>query len=83
MQDIPKGSLVWKYDADVNVVVLKNRKEVLAYLDSIGSEKDIRLILEYAYCWKGRVNVLLDHTNFANHAEEEDANIGAIYDKDV
>ena len=83
MQDIPKGSLVWKYDADVNVVVLKNKKEVLAYLDSIGSEKDKKLILEYAYCWKGRVNVLLDHTNFANHAEDEDANIGVIYDKDI
>ena len=83
LQDIPKGSLVWKYDQDVNVLVLKNKKEVLAYIDSIKSEKDIKLILEYAYCWKGRVNVLLDHTNFVNHGEEGDANIGVDYDKDV
>ena len=51
LQDIPKGSLVWKYDEDVNILVLKNKKEVLAYIDSIGNEKDIKLILEYAYCW--------------------------------
>ena len=29
------------------------------------------------------MNVLLDHTNFVNHAEDGDANIGVDYDKDV
>ena len=83
MQDIPKGSLVWKYKAGQNAIVLKNKKEVLEYLATITSDNDKKLILEYAYMWQGRVNVLLDHTNFANHAEDQDANIGVDYTRDV
>ena len=83
MKDIPKGSLVWKFKAGVNVKVLKNRKELLKYLESFKSDKDKKLILEYAYMWKGKVNVLLDHTNLINHGEDGDANIGVDYTRDV
>ena len=55
----------------------------MAYLDTFKSDKDKKLILEYAYMWKGKVNVLLDHTNFINHGEDGDANIGVDYTRDV
>ena len=83
MQDIPKGSLVWKYGAGVNSITLNNKEEVSAYLDSMPSDNARKLILEYAYCWQGRVNVLTDHTNFINHAEEGIANIGMREDLDI
>ena len=67
----------------MSYLVLKNRKEVLEYLDTFKSDKDKKLILEYAYMWKGKVNVLLDHTNFINHGEDGDANIGVDYTRDV
>ena len=83
MEDIPKGSLVWKYGAGANTVCLRNKKEVLEYLDSMKSDKQRKLILEYAYMWQGKVNIILDHTNFCNHAEDKDANIGVREDLDV
>ena len=74
MQDIPKGSLVWKYGVGVNSIAL-NKKEFVAYLDSMPTDKARKAILDYSYVLQGRVNLGTDHSNFINHAEEGEANV--------
>ncbi len=39
-QNVKKGALLWKYTAGVNVRAFNGRKEVVAFLKTLGSDEE-------------------------------------------
>ena len=67
-QDIPKGSLVWKYKRGVNVSSFKGPKEVRAFLSTLPSKKAKGLWLDYTYHLNGYLNDIKDDGVYWNHS---------------
>lgn len=76
LDDIPIGSLVWKYspgkagDADVNVAVYTTEAETRAHLNSLATHEDRVSWVDHVYMFEGKLNEILDDGLLFNHSEE-------------
>ena len=75
-EDIPKGSILWKYKRDVNVSSYKTEEEVRAFLDTLPSAEARTQWLDYAYHDGTCVNAIQDEGKYWNHSSNPNSCIG-------
>ena len=73
-EDVPRGTLIWKYNQDVNVKVICNSWEgeskLRQYLTTFSSFQQKQDLLIHMYCEHGFCHQLLDDCQFWNHSDD-------------
>ena len=73
-EDVPRGTLIWKYNQDVNVKVICNSWEgesaLRQYLTTFSSYQQKQDLLIHMYCEHGFCHQLLDDCQFWNHSDD-------------
>jgi uncharacterized protein len=67
-QFIPKGTLIWKYKRDTNVVSYRTVDEVRARLGQLSKEGQ-NFFMSHVYLYDGYMNEILDDGRMWNHSE--------------
>ena len=72
-EDVKKGTLIWKYNRDVNVRIICNswsgEKALRTYLTTLNSDEQRKDLLIHMYCEHGYCHELLDDCRFWNHGD--------------